>query len=40
MRELQQEAERKGYMLDWSFDQEKNDFAYFCNKMTRQEWQQ
>jgi hypothetical protein len=40
IREPQQEAERNGYMLDWSFDQEQNDCAYFCNKMTRQAWQQ
>ena len=40
IRELQQEAERTGYLLDWSFDQENNDVAYFCNKRTRQEWQQ
>jgi hypothetical protein len=34
------EAERNGYVLDWTLDQEKNDFEYFCNKMTRQEWEQ
>ncbi len=34
------EAERNGYVLDWTFDQEKNNFEYFCNKMTRQEWEQ
>ncbi len=38
--ELQQAAERNGYILDWTFKQEKNDFEYFCNKMTRQEWKQ
>ncbi len=40
IQELQQEAERNGYVLDWTFDQEKNDVAYFCTKMTRQEWEQ
>lgn len=40
IRELQQEAERNGYILDWTFDQEKKDFEYFCNKMTPQEWKQ
>ena len=34
------EAERHGYILDWTFDQVKNDFEYFCNKMTPQEWKQ
>jgi hypothetical protein len=33
-------AERNGYVLDRTLDQEKNDFEYFCNKMTRQEWEQ
>jgi len=37
MRELQQEAERNGYMLDWTFEQEKNDFAYVCTKVTPEE---
>ena len=40
MLDLQQEAERNGSMLDWTFDQEKNDCAYVCTKMTRQAWQQ
>ena len=40
IRELQQEAERHGYILDWTFDQVKNDFEYFCNKMTPEEWKQ
>jgi hypothetical protein len=40
MRDFQQVAERNGSMLDWTFDQEKNDCAYVCTKMTRQEWQQ
>jgi hypothetical protein len=35
-----QEAERNGYILDWTFHQENNDFEYFCTKMTRQEWKQ
>jgi len=34
------EAERNGYMLDWTFDQEKHDFAYVCNKVTPEEWKQ
>jgi len=34
------EAERNGSMLDWTFDQEKNDCAYVFTKMTRLEWQQ
>ena len=33
IRELQQEAERNGYILDWTFE-------YFCNKMTPEEGQQ
>ena len=33
IRELQQEAERNGYILDWTFE-------YFCNKMTPEEWKQ
>jgi hypothetical protein len=40
IRELQQEAERNGSILDWTFDQEKNDFENFCNKMTSEEWKQ
>ena len=40
MRDLQQEAERNGSMLDWTFDQEKNDFEYVCHKMTPEEWEQ
>jgi len=34
------EAERNGYMLDWTFEQEKNDLAYVCTKMTPEEWMQ
>lgn len=34
------EAERNGYMLDWTFEQENNDFAYVCTKMTPEEWKQ
>ena len=26
--------------LDWTFDLEKNDFEYVCNKMTPEEWKQ
>ncbi len=33
IRDLQQEAERNGYILDWTFE-------YFCNKMTPEEWKQ
>ena len=33
IRDLQQEAERNGYILDWTFE-------YFCNKMTSEEWKQ
>lgn len=40
IRELQQEAERNGSILDWTFDQEKKDFESFCNKMTPEEWKQ
>ncbi|GAC1349457.1 MAG: hypothetical protein NVSMB27_22780 [Ktedonobacteraceae bacterium] len=32
-----QEVERHGYVLDWTFDQEQNDFEYVCNKMTPEE---
>ena len=34
------EAARNGYILDCTFDQEKNDFAYFSNTMTPEAWQQ
>ena len=34
------EAERNGYMLDWTFAQENNGFAYVCTKMTPEEWKQ
>jgi hypothetical protein len=40
IRELQQEAERNGYILDWTFDREKNDFEPFCNKNTPEEYEQ
>jgi hypothetical protein len=40
IRELQQEAERNGSILDWTCDQAKNDVEYFCNKMTPEEWKQ
>jgi hypothetical protein len=40
IRDLQQEAARNGYILDCTFDQEKNDFAYFSNTMTPEAWQQ
>ncbi len=40
IRELQQAAERNGYMLDWTFEQENNDCAYVCTKMTPEEWKQ
>jgi hypothetical protein len=32
------EAERNGYILDWTLDQENNDFASVCTKMTPEEW--
>ena len=40
IRELEQEAERKGYVLQWTFDQDKNDFEYTCEKMTSEEYEQ
>ncbi len=39
IRELQLEAERNGSILDWTFDREKNDFEYFCNKLTPEEYE-
>jgi hypothetical protein len=40
IRELEQEAEQNGYVLQWTFDQDKNDFAYTCEKMTAEEYEQ
>jgi hypothetical protein len=40
IRELEQEAERNGYVLQWTFDQDKNDFEYTCEKMTSEEYEQ
>jgi predicted site-specific integrase-resolvase len=39
VRELEQEAERNGYVLQWTFDQDTNDFAYTCEKMTAEEYE-
>jgi hypothetical protein len=37
MRELEREAERNGFYLEWTFDQDKNDCEYICRKMTGEE---
>jgi len=37
IRELEQEAERNGVYLEWTCDQNNNDFAYTCRKMTPEE---
>ena len=39
IRELEQEAERNGYVLQWTFDQDKNDFEYACEQMTAEEYE-
>jgi hypothetical protein len=38
IRELEQDAERNSFYLEWTFDQNKNDFEYTCRKMTPEEW--
>jgi hypothetical protein len=38
-RELEQEAERNGYILQWGLDQDEHDFAYTCEQMTSQEYE-
>ena len=37
IRELEQEAERNGYVLQWTFDQDTNELAYTCEKMAAEE---
>ena len=37
MRELEREAERNGFSLEWTFDQDKNDCEYICRKLTVEE---
>ncbi len=39
IRELEREAERNGYLLEWNFDQDHNDFEYTCRKMTPEEYE-
>jgi predicted site-specific integrase-resolvase len=39
IRELEQEAERNGYVLYWTCEQDKHDFAYTCEQMTSQEYE-
>ena len=39
IRELEREAERNGFYLEWTFDQEKNDFEYTCRKMAPEEYE-
>ena len=38
LRDLEQEAQRNGYMLEWTFDQDKMDFEYTIKKMTPEEY--
>jgi hypothetical protein len=40
IRELEQEAERNGNVLQWTFEQNKHDFEYMCEQMTSQEYEQ
>ena len=37
MRKLKREAERNGFSLEWTFDQDTHDFEYSCRKMTVEE---
>jgi 2-hydroxychromene-2-carboxylate isomerase len=37
IRELEREAERNGFYLEWTFDRDKNGFEYTCRKMTPEE---
>jgi hypothetical protein len=39
IRELEQEAERNDSVLQWTFDQDKNDCAYTCEKMTSEAYE-
>jgi hypothetical protein len=36
----EREAERNGFYVEWTFDQDKNDFEYICRKMTVEEYEQ
>ena len=38
LRDLEQEAQRNGYILEWTFDQDKMDFEYTIKKMTPEEY--
>src|SRR5438552_6678 len=40
IREQEQEAERNGVYLEWTFNQNNNDFAYTCRKMTPEEYEE
>ena len=37
--DLEQEAQRNGYILEWTFDQDKMDFEYTIKKMTPEDHQ-
>ena len=40
MREIEREAERNGFYLEGTFDQDKNAFECICRKMPLEEYEQ
>jgi len=39
MHELEREAQRNGYVLEWTFDRDTMEFEYTCEKMTPEDYE-